>query len=29
MPRNGLNAWQMAVLYTFGKPVLRRHVHCT
>ena len=26
--RNGLNARRMAVLYTFGKPVLRRHVHC-
>ena len=26
--RNGLSARRMAVLYTFGKPVLRRHVHC-
>ena len=23
-----LSARRMAVLYTFGKPVLRRHVHC-
>ena len=26
--RNGLSARRMAVWYTFGKPVLRRHVHC-
>jgi hypothetical protein len=26
--RNGLSARRMAVLSTFGKPVLRRHVHC-
>src|SRR5262249_24900909 len=26
--RNGLRARRMAVWYTFGKPVLRRHVHC-
>jgi len=25
--RNGLNAWRMAVLYTFRAPSLCRHVH--